>query len=285
MNFLSHSGGMRGEPKTPKRSVLSPSPVKLSPAMLHSLRTLPSTLSAPPAAATAMPSSSSKGSFSMSRWLGKPSPRKLVVTPKKSAGVTSMPNSEGQLKMVRPGVKRKLCASDDSSDMFGTTLKVSRLGSENDPKLSPIAVRLESGLKPERILSAVQINFDSRSEDCRPNVDDEVVGDISSSSVKKDIPSPSVFRSPTVDLPNYVLDPQPRTPIGRWTSPRKQRTPDWLTQLRLNKQQTTSPTQISESPGGRSSSRNVAGRQSGSPSTRYSGHSSPATEVCELCWP
>jgi hypothetical protein len=163
-------------------------------------------------------------------------------------------------------------------------LKVTILDSENDPKLSPIAVRLDSGLKSERILSAVQINFDRRSDECRPNAvvaadDFDVVMKESSSSRKESAAPPSVFRSPTVDLPNYVLDPQPRTPIGRWTSPRKPRTPDWLTQLRLSKQQTTSPTQINESPSGRSSGRGAAGRSTGSPSTRGAGNSSPVAEV------
>ena len=44
------------------------------------------------------------------------------------------------------------------------------------------------------------------------------------------------FQSPTVDLPNYVQDPQPRTPVGRRPDLQRDsqsRTPDWLTQIGL----------------------------------------------------
>ena len=46
-------------------------------------------------------------------------------------------------------------------------------------------------------------------------------------------------QSPTVNLPNYVLDPKPRTPIapagGHLMKENKGKTPDWLTKMRLDR--------------------------------------------------
>ena len=281
MNYLSHSGGLRSAPKTPKKISSLHSPGKLSPAVLQSLKTLPSSTLKSPGVPVM---SASKMSCSLSQWLGKPSPRRLVVTPKKSAESSSTPCKEDKFKTIRPGVKRKLCAGDDcrdASDVLDAAFvphssKNQKLGTENDPSLSPITARLETGSTAGRILSAVQINFDSRLGDCLNKIEDSTKLTTENS---KDSPALSVFRSPTVDLPNFVLDPQPRTPIGRWTSPHKNRTPDWLTQFRMNKQQTTSPNLPNGSPSNRSCSKSPAGRPNASPSSRSHGNASPVVEV------
>ncbi len=44
----------------------------------------------------------------------------------------------------------------------------------------------------------------------------------------------SRFSSPTANMPNYVVDPKPRTPVGT-TSGIKTRTPDWLTQMKIER--------------------------------------------------
>ena len=46
------------------------------------------------------------------------------------------------------------------------------------------------------------------------------------------------FQSPTADLPNYVFNPQPRTPKAsakKNTDADKEKTPNWLTRMRLQK--------------------------------------------------
>ena len=54
------------------------------------------------------------------------------------------------------------------------------------------------------------------------------------------------YQSPTVNLPNYVLDPQPRTPVGNTpTGSKTPRTPDWLTKIRLERKGS-----VDSSPGG-----------------------------------
>ena len=45
-------------------------------------------------------------------------------------------------------------------------------------------------------------------------------------------PPPPQYHSPTVDLPNYVMNPEPRTPVGRNVTLTPNQTPDWLTSLR-----------------------------------------------------
>ena len=289
MNCLSHSGGLRVEPKTPRKAfAVGPfqSPAKLSSTVSQALKTLPCTTSLSPRSSM---SSASRMSCSLSKWLGKPSPRKLVLTPKKSNTSTAHPCvMEDLIKNVRPGVKRKLCSIEDCSDSSDfleavpsshASLKTQKLNAENDPRSSPIAIRLDSGLVPSRILCSVQIHCDARPDVSNSKTIDDMIK-VSSTISKESPPSPasSMFRSPTVDLPNFVLDPQPRTPIGRWTSPCKNRTPDWLTKLRMSKQ-ATSPGQRNNSPaGGKSCLLSPPARPSGS-SNRCHACPSPVVEV------
>ena len=43
---------------------------------------------------------------------------------------------------------------------------------------------------------------------------------------------PPLYHSPTVGLPNYVMNPEPRTPQARKVTLTPSQTPDWLTSLR-----------------------------------------------------
>ena len=63
------------------------------------------------------------------------------------------------------------------------------------------------------------------------------------------------FQSPTADLPNYVFNPQPRTPRAsakKHTDADKEKTPNWLTRMRLQKlaEKSTEGDKPAQSPGG-----------------------------------
>ena len=45
-------------------------------------------------------------------------------------------------------------------------------------------------------------------------------------------PCIEAYQSPTANLPNYVFNPEPRTPVGRVRTSSDKSTPDWLTQMR-----------------------------------------------------
>ena len=69
------------------------------------------------------------------------------------------------------------------------------------------------------------------------------------------------FQSPTADLPNYVFNPQPRTPRAsakKNTDADKEKTPNWLTRMRLQKlaEKSTEGDKPSQSPGGSAASVN-----------------------------
>ena len=63
------------------------------------------------------------------------------------------------------------------------------------------------------------------------------------------------FQSPTADLPNYVFNPQPRTPRAsakKNTDADKEKTPNWLTRMRLQKlaEKSSEGDKPAQSPGG-----------------------------------
>lgn len=235
----------------------------------HSLGSLPSSL---PHHSTSAPPGSRRQLVSpqITKWFRKSTPRKLVVTPKKSSPSHDAKSAVG-------GVKRKLCCEPDTDDSLGVTqLKMSRPSCENDAELSsskstrtvstnlsdtvdvtPLAVKHKmsrpsrendaklSPSKPPRtdpptaltVLSSVETNCNNRLFSKVSNDADVVsVTDHSSITSSADTAGMS-YCSPTVNLPNYVYNPQPCAPIGQRLSPVKRRhSRDWLTQLRLERQ-------------------------------------------------
>lgn len=209
----------------------------VSPLVRRSLGSLPSSLS--------LPTSNSPHakrqliSPQITKWFRKSTPRKLAVTPKK----TSASVREEKSSVTR--VKRKLCAEPDVGDNQGVTelavkLDVGQPSRENDPKLSPSKRQRTEPCSAVNVLSPVDSNCDKQSE----QMPDKTLRDTSLSShtcklsaTTTDDTATAVFHSPTVNLPNYVYNPQPRVPIGRHLSPAKRRpSRDWLTQLRLERQ-------------------------------------------------
>lgn len=56
----------------------------------------------------------------------------------------------------------------------------------------------------------------------------------------KMLQNPAPFHSPTMNMPNYVLDPQPRTPLAKADYPLTPKTPNWLMQMQQKKKQSAS---------------------------------------------
>lgn len=58
---------------------------------------------------------------------------------------------------------------------------------------------------------------------------------VTSDDCSQYLTTPTKFSSPTVNLPNYVLDPKPRTPQARPSSDAtKESEVDWLTKIRID---------------------------------------------------
>jgi len=214
----------------------------VSPMVRHSLGALPSSL--PHSHPASAPLSAKLISPQITKWFRKSTARKLAVTPKKSS-------SAHGAKSNISGVKRKLCSEPDTDDSLGVThlgvkQKVRRASRENDPKLSPSKPQRTEPSPAMTVLSPVESNCTKQSEQVLGNeqvlgkalTDASMTSNTAQSSVTSRLDSAATsFRSPTVNLPNYVYDPQPRAPVGRHSSPVKHRqSRDWLTQLRLERQ-------------------------------------------------
>jgi len=267
----------------------------VSPVVLHSLGSLPASL--PHLTSTSSCTRRPLASPQITKWFRKSTPRKLAVTPKKlSSSLTQ------DAKPHVAGVKRKLCSEPDIDDSLGVNQlnvkhKVRRPSCENDRKLSPS--------KPQRIdpLTAASVLSPVASNHCKQMLGKTCQSEAGSvpSTAQLSITSSAnaattSFRSPTVNLPNYVYDPQPRAPVGRHLSPVKQRKScDWLTQLRLDRQNNSQQS----SPATRSlSGRGQANRRTArtSKSSPYAIHSdasavkastsmmSPSEEVVTNSW-
>ena len=245
--------------RSPCRGAVLPvsSSTSMSPLVRHSLGSLPTSLAHP----SSDPSRPRRQLTSpqITKWFRKSTPRKLAVTPKKSAAQDAKPSVSG--------VKRKLCTEPDSDDSLGVALlpplknKVRRSSRENDPKLSQS--------KPQRTESAPMCVLTSVESNCNNQLEQELVktsdSDSPFSSAQSSVTSGvTSFCSPTVNLPNYVYDPQPRAPIGRRLSPSKRhQSRDWLTQLRLQRQNCDSQSSLStRSPTGRGQTRHRATKMS-----------------------
>jgi len=246
--------------RTPTKGAVLPKSTitAVSPVVRHSLGCLPSSLPASSSAPQCV--KRQLVSPQITKWFRKSTPRKLAVTPKKSSAPSA----------AKSGVKRKLCSELDTDDSLGVMQltpkpKVRRSSRENDPTLSPTRPQRAEPIPAANVLSPVESN-------CNNSQSEQMCGKTShDSSLASDATQLSgaaaatSFRSPTVNLPNYVYDPQPRAPIGRHLSPVKRRqSRDWLTQLRLERQkQNLESSQASQSPTDRARSparRSQAGR-------------------------
>ena len=211
----------------------------VSPLVRHSLGSLPSSLRHP----TGAPSFTLRHLVSpqITKWFRKSTPRKLAVTPKKSSSIRDS-------NPTVAGVKRKLCSESDVDDSLGVTPiarkpKMRRPSRENDRKLSPSKPQRTESSTLTSVLSPVESNCSKQME----QVLVKTLNNGSNAAIQSSVIScaATTFRSPTVNLPNYVYDPQPRAPVGRHSSPVKRRqSVDWLTQFRLerrNNQSRSSP--------------------------------------------
>jgi len=236
----------------------------VSPMVRRSLGSLPSSLSH----SAGLPSCASRQLVSpqITKWFRKSTPRKLAVTPKKLSSLTH------EAKPSVAGVKRKLCSEPDTDDSLGVTQlavrhKSKRPSRENDPKLSPSKLQRTEPSMAMNVLSSVESNCNKQLEQVLGKTSNVAnVASIASNTAQSSTVgiARTSFCSPTVNLPNYVYDPQPRVPIGRHLSPVKCRqSRDWLTQLRLERQNTT--VQLSppaSSPTGRGQMRRRTGKMS-----------------------
>jgi len=230
-----------------KGSVLPKSAfMTLSPAVRQGLGALPSSL--PHSTSSSLGSRRQLSSPQITKWFRKSTPRKLNVTPKKSASLSHDAKSPHIA-----GVKRKLCSEpdmdqDNSLGVAQLELKIRRPSRENDHKLSLSKPQRTEPATTASVLSPVQSNRSNRTLG-KTSTDVSSPTQFFISSGGGDVAS---FCSPTINLPNYVYDPKPRTPIGPRSSPAKRRkSPDWLTQLRLQRQGRESANGSARSPTGR----------------------------------
>jgi len=221
----------------------------MSPLLRRSLGSLPSSLCLP----TSDPPHAKRQLISpqITKWFRKSTPRKLNVTPKKS----SISTHESKSTVTR--VKRKLCSEQDADDsqednQLAVELEVGQLSQENDPKLSPSKRQRTEPSSAANVLSPVYNNCDKVLDHMPDKTlsDAGLVSLTAQTSIAATLDTVATsFHSPTVNLPNYVYDPQPRAPVGQHLSPVKCRqSRDWLTQLRLDRQNSTmqrSPTSVS----------------------------------------
>jgi len=289
------SSSFRGENglRSPCKGAVLPKSAStaVSPVIRHSLASLPSSLPNPNSA----PSCARRKLVSpqITKWFRKSTPRKLVVTPKKLS-------STHDAKSNVAGVKRKLCSEPDTDDSLGVTPlgvkhKFHRPSRENDPKLLPSKPPRTEPSTAVTVLASVESNGNKRSElvlEDKTLNDADTVSVASRSSVTSSATAAGLgFCSPTVNLPNYVYDPQPRAPIGRHSSPVKCRpSHNWLTQLRLDRQNNAQSSPPSQSPTGHGQARRRSTKISKSSprvnqsdtaavKTSVSVTSSPVTEV------
>lgn len=235
-----------------KGAVVAPSPAKLSGIMHTSIASL--SKSASKTISNDKPSTSeSLASPSITKWFGKkqPSPsrktpKKLFVTPKKQdiACPPLVPGLSGKENDHSRSVKRKLYEGSVSSPEPEKSSKRPRRGD-----LEFFQGHIQDENSCDRDLSCKKTPTSSPGCEARvlqPKVQQnsgqgalEALGSSGLDPEKgtvtplKTEASFSRYQSPTMNLPNYVADPQPRAPVG--TLPTTPRTPDWLTQIRLQR--------------------------------------------------
>ena len=216
------------------------------------------------------------------------SPRKLQVTPKKCAGSTSANHGRqsSDEQVMKERVKRKLC-----DDIVGCPVAVSggslisskrhKSCEENATSLAspichcpddrPVSKRLKDddrSCEPSRKASSVVPNHTRTA--LFPVCNGSPVSAGEASRLSNPMSSPqgrftsgasfhqgrgTGYQSPTQGLPNYVLNPEPRTPVGK-LPPKSTRTPTWLTKFACDKScsaKTISPSSRSSKNGSPSS--------------------------------
>ena len=248
--------------KSPLKGTMLPaSPAKVSLAVRRSLTTLMTagrtdamTALQPQRAAAAAAFGSSGGACVRCA-----SPRKLQVTPTKQRGG----GTTGQTSSER--VKRKLCDALDSGATKRTCESAGAVvGSPHGRMVAPPVVPSAVADSPHGRMVAPPVAGSPHGRVAAPPVSPgagsprnrmaappvDLCTPPQSESARKSLfqlehgcQSNSVRQSPTVDMPNYVFDPQPRTPVGKPTAlvDPTARTPDWLTRLKGAKFSPASP--------------------------------------------
>lgn len=245
--------GMSIRPVTPRKGhTVPPSPAKATAGPLRAMQGLPCSIGTKPCVQGAQ--------STIVRWLGNSpatvqrkqktgaTPRKLIITPKKcvEAGIKAPGSDRGHVR----GVKRKLDCGDSSAIGDGPPTSKLRTESQDENSKSPKSFKLspnKTGSTPLRALNEQDLNTDSpRGKETRKLLFD-IEGPLDKTPVKRSgiESSPCGFQSPTANLPNYVMDPKPRAPQAAPTTPR---TPDWLTQMKRNRQEAGSPRSRPHSP-------------------------------------
>ena len=258
---------------SPIRGTAVPSsPAKVSLAVRQSLAAMNTVSKSPLRFGYSISTSPRLVSPSITKWfqkqnitIGSPmkpkSPRRLVVTPKKvSSPMSSSPSlntekhSEAHTHPVPRGssVKRKLNSGDDlperrakraricsqNENNVSNSLNSSRNSPANkrDSRSSP-ANRRDSRSSPSS--NRILVNYNKpktpKLESVKKSLfEDKLLG------VKAMSSDHDTYQSPTLNLPNYVVNPQPRTPVGKNLST-PDGTPDWLTRMKLGRDSTGSP--------------------------------------------
>ena len=231
-----------------KGTTLPQSPAKVSSTVRRNLIAM-ATTSSSTGVSPLTPSSISKWVSAAASKAGR-SPRTLQVTPKKcgtSTGSSHMTQSSEE-HSLKERVKRKLC--DDvvpntcravTADSGGPTQNKKLKCSENVSNS-----KLNNNMNKDNRVMSTPLKSDSESCVGLPVAHDDSArkalfplaeashdsaGLVLSPSVSGGRPPrfcPTNHQSPTQGLPNYVLNPEPRTPVGK-LPPKPSHTPTWLT--------------------------------------------------------
>ena len=256
-----------------KGTTLPQSPAKVSPAVRRNLVAMTTTT----VRSSLISPSLSKWVSAASSKTGR-SPRKLQVTPKKCtvANTPSHMTQSSEEQVMKERVKRKLCddvitssitvengqltpnkrhkCSDESAR--NTTLSVrSSHNKDSQPIVTPLKSDAQSCVRSRE--GSFAAHDDSARKALFPLSDGSHDVGLASrllqplSSPRSPSTSGALLprfcgtnhQSPTQGLPNYVLNPEPRTPVGK-LPPKLNKTPTWLTRLACDK---SSPGQTNHS--------------------------------------
>ena len=187
----------------------------------------------------------------MSRLVKSPtkSPRKLdvILSPRKLPHELRNGNS-------LHGIKRKASPPENSTDSAKRKCTRGSLSAKKEPA-SPVANGNHG-----RVLAPIN-NASSPAGQAKPAATRKLFMSTPTKTRNGSSGKELTFQSPTADLPNYVFNPQPRTPRAsakKNTDADKEKTPNWLTRMRLQKlaEKSTEGDKPSQSPGGSAASVN-----------------------------
>ena len=189
----------------------------------------------------------------MSRLVKSPtkSPKKLdiILSPRK------LPHELRTGSGLLQGVKRKAVSPENSPGSSKKKCLRDSVVDENSRSAKKVPTSPAAGGSQNRILAPID-NSASPAGQAKSAASRKLFMSTPTKSKNNGSGDSAAFQSPTADLPNYVFNPQPRTPRAsakKHTDADKEKTPNWLTRMRLQKlraEKLNEDEKLGQSPGG-----------------------------------